>query len=107
MRTRSHRHAQADEQALQLRTSIAAVANVQPQGQGISLELLDTPGPNEAGEEHLRCTLLSRSPYTSACARISAAKSVTSCLSCRCNLQDRAHPWCFIWPADTIERLQV
>ena len=54
VRARSHKHSLADEQPLQLRTSIAAVASGQPQGGSISLELLDTPGPNEAGEEHLR-----------------------------------------------------
>ena len=64
VRTRGHRHAQTDEQALQLRTSIAAVANVQTQGQGITLELLDTPGPNEAGEEHLRYVSCSQHPCT-------------------------------------------
>ena len=54
MRGSGYRPSKADEQPLVLRTNIAAIGSPQPESETIPLELLDTPGPNEAGEEHLR-----------------------------------------------------
>ena len=47
---RTGAHIKADERPLLLRAPIAALESQQ----GIGLELYDTPGPNEAGQEHLR-----------------------------------------------------
>ena len=42
------------EQALELRTPIAALSSSGNSPEGVNVCLLDTPGPNEAGEENLK-----------------------------------------------------
>ena len=51
---RGRAHHYSDESLLEIKTRIAALENVGLVPQEISLKLLDTPGPNEAGEESLR-----------------------------------------------------
>ena len=52
---RGRAHQLSDEKPLEIRTRIAALEDVGTVPKDISLKLLDTPGPNEAGEESLRC----------------------------------------------------
>ena len=47
------------EQALEFRTPIAALSNLGNCSEGVHVCLLDTPGPNEAGEEKLRAQVQS------------------------------------------------
>ena len=47
------------EQALELRTPIAALSSSGNSPEGVNVCLLDTPGPNEAGEENLRAQVQS------------------------------------------------
>ena len=51
-RGRNHRF--TDEALLEIKTRIAALEGVGLVPREISLQLLDTPGPNEAGEESLK-----------------------------------------------------
>ncbi|KAK9809277.1 hypothetical protein WJX73_000125 [Symbiochloris irregularis] len=51
---RGRAHQLSDETPLEIRTRIAALETVSTAPKDISLKLLDTPGPNEAGEESLR-----------------------------------------------------
>lgn len=44
----------SDEALLEIRTRIAALERVGSIPREISMKLLDTPGPNEAGEESLK-----------------------------------------------------
>ena len=50
---RGRKHSKDDEQILTVRTQLAAL-QAQPQDLKVGLRLLDTPGPNEAGEDALR-----------------------------------------------------
>ena len=58
LEARQRQHTKADEQPLVLQAPVAVLA-AQEGTQAINLELLDTPGPNEAGQEHLRHAQLS------------------------------------------------
>lgn len=57
LEARNRQHTKADEQPLVLKAPVAVLA-AQQGTQAINLELLDTPGPNEAGQEHLRLAQL-------------------------------------------------
>lgn len=48
---RGRKHKKEDEAILTLRTELAALKGEE---QAVGLRLLDTPGPNEAGEEALK-----------------------------------------------------
>ena len=50
---RSRKHSKDDEQIVTVRTDLAALRS-QPTDLAVGLRLLDTPGPNEAGEDALR-----------------------------------------------------
>lgn len=52
MRTRCY--SASDEAYLDVRVPIAALENAAGDSSATSLQLLDTPGPNEAGEESLK-----------------------------------------------------
>ena len=56
-RGRGHRF--SDESLLEIKTCIAALEGVGVVPREVSLKLLDTPGPNEAGEESRKYALLS------------------------------------------------
>ena len=51
-RGRNHRF--SDEALLEIKTRIAALEGVGVDPKDVTLKLLDTPGPNEAGEEALK-----------------------------------------------------
>lgn len=53
LQVRSRDHQLSDEVLLDIRTPLAAL-DAQPQHSDVSFALLDTPGPNEYGEEALR-----------------------------------------------------
>ncbi len=53
VQVRARDHQLSDEVLLEIQTPLAAL-DAQPQHSDVSFALLDTPGPNEFGEEALR-----------------------------------------------------
>lgn len=51
---RTRNHTSSDEAFLDVHVPIAALEDSEVDPDAVSLQLLDTPGPNEAGEESLK-----------------------------------------------------